>query len=100
MALLENGFRSNVVTGLAIGLGAAILAPVIIPLVAAIAKPLAKATIKGGLLLYERGREVVAEAGEVVEDLVAEVKSEMAQGSNGTEAVVGQAVEPRKEVGG
>ncbi len=100
MALLENGLKGNVVTGLAIGIGAAILTPVIIPLVAAIAKPLAKATIKGGLLLYERGREVVAEAGEVVEDLVAEVKSEMAQASNGTEAVVGQAGESRKEVGG
>lgn len=100
MALLENGLKGNVVTGLGIGIGALILAPVIIPLVATIAKPLVKATIKGGLILYERGREVVAEAGEVVEDLVAEVKAEMAQELNETEAVVGQAVESRKEGGG
>jgi len=79
MALLGNGLKGNIMTGLAIGIGVAILAPVIIPVVAAIAKPLSKAAIKGGVLLYERGKEVVAEAGEVIEDLVAEAKSEIAE---------------------
>lgn len=79
MALFENGFKGNILTGLAIGLGATILAPVVAPVVAAIAKPLAKAAIKGGVLLYEKGRETVAEVGEVVEDLVAEAKTEIAE---------------------
>lgn len=82
MALLDNGFKGNILTGLTIGLGATILAPVIMPVVAAIAKPLAKAAIKGGVLLYEKGRETVAEVGEVVEDLVAEAKTEIAEAQN------------------
>jgi hypothetical protein len=79
MALMDKGFTGNLITGLAIGIGAAILAPIVIPAVAAVAKPLAKAALKGGLLLYERGKEAVAEAGEVIEDLVAEAKSEIAE---------------------
>ena len=86
--LLGNGLKGNVVTGLAIGIGAAILAPVIIPLAASIFKPLAKATIKGGITLYEKGQEMVAEAGEVVEDLVAEAKAELAQVPTDTGSVV------------
>ena len=81
MALIKNGLPGTLMTGLAIGIGAAILAPIIIPAVAAVAKPLAKATIKGGVLLYERGKEVVAEAGEVIEDLMAEAKAEIAEAS-------------------
>jgi len=79
MALLDNGFRGNLMTGLAIGIGAAILAPIVIPAVAAVAKPLAKAALKGGILLYDRGKEAVAEAGEVIEDLMAETKAEIAE---------------------
>jgi hypothetical protein len=82
MALLD-GLKGNLVTGLAIGIGAAVLAPVVIPVLASVAKPLAKAVIKGGLLMYERGKEAAAELGEVVEDVVAEAKAEMAQGQNG-----------------
>jgi hypothetical protein len=79
MALLDNGLRGNLITGLAIGIGAAILAPIVIPAVAAVAKPLAKAALKGGILLYDRGKEAVAEAGEVIEDLMAETKAEIAE---------------------
>lgn len=79
MALLDNGLKGNILAGLAIGIGASILAPVVIPVIASVAKPLAKAAIKGGIMLYEKGREVAAEAGEVVEDLVAEAKAEMAE---------------------
>jgi hypothetical protein len=79
MALLENGLKGSIVTGLAIGIGAAILAPVVIPVVASVAKPLVKAVIKGGILAYERGRETFAEAGEMFEDVVAEAKSELAE---------------------
>ncbi len=79
MALLDNALKGNIVTGLAIGIGAAILAPIVIPVVAGVAKPLAKAAIKGGILLLEKGKETVAEAGEVMEDLVAEVRAELAE---------------------
>jgi hypothetical protein len=41
------------------------------------AKPLAKGVIKTGVMLYDRGHEAIAELGEVIEDFVAEVKSEL-----------------------
>jgi hypothetical protein len=77
MALFDNGFRVG--AGLAIGLGAIILAPIVIPVVAAVAKPLVKAGIKGGLLLFEKSKEVLAETQEMIEDLTAEVKAELHQ---------------------
>jgi hypothetical protein len=97
MAIWENGLKGNIMTGLGIGIGMAILGPVLVPVVASIAKPLAKAAIKGGVILYEKGREAVAEAGEVIEDLVAEAKSELSHPPNGS--AVG-AAESGQEKGG
>src|SRR5271169_6168753 len=79
MGLLDNGLKGTILTGLAIGIGAAVLAPAVIPVIAGVAKPVAKAAIKGGLVLFEKGKETFAELGEVVEDLVAEAKSEIAE---------------------
>jgi CheY-specific phosphatase CheX len=79
MALFDDVLKGNIVTGLAIGIGAAILAPVVIPLFANIAKPLAKATIKGGIQLFEHGKEAFAEVAEITEDIVAEAKAELAE---------------------
>ena len=75
MALFDNGF--SVSTGLVIGIGALILAPVVVPVLAVAAKPLMKAGLKGGILLYEKGQEMIAEAQELFEDLAAEVKAEL-----------------------
>jgi len=83
MAIFENGLKGNIITGLAIGIGAAVLSPAVISAVAGVAKPLVKAAIKGGIMVYEKGREVVAETGEVVEDIVAEVKAEMTEEQKG-----------------
>ena len=79
MAIFDNGLKGTIFGGLAIGIGSAILAPIVIPILASVAKPLAKASIKGGLMLFEKGKEVVAETQEVVEDLVAEAKAELAE---------------------
>ena len=78
MGLFDNGLKGNIFSGLAIGIGAAVLAPTILPILVGAAKPLLKAAIKGGIVLYDRGKESFAEVGEVVEDLVAEVKAELA----------------------
>ncbi len=82
MALFDNGLKGNVLTGLAIGIGASIFAPQLIPALAGIVKPIAKAAIKGSLVLYEKSKESVAEVGEMMEDIVAEVKAEMAESNN------------------
>lgn len=82
MGLLDNGLKGNILTGLAIGIGAAVLAPAVIPAVANVAKPLLKAAIKTGLIMYEKGKETAAELSEVFEDIVAEAKSEVAEAQN------------------
>jgi hypothetical protein len=80
MALLEDGILAGngMATGLLVGIGAAVLVPVLFPAVATAAKPLLKGAIKLGVSLYEKGNEAIAEVSEVIEDLVAEAKSEMA----------------------
>jgi hypothetical protein len=79
MGILDNGLKGNIFTGLAIGIGAAVLGPAILPVIVGAAKPIVKAAIKGGILLYEKGKENFAEVGEVLEDMVAEVKAELAE---------------------
>ncbi|MCU0580421.1 MAG: DUF5132 domain-containing protein [Desulfobacterota bacterium] len=86
MGFFDNGLKGNIVTGLAIGIGSSILAPVVIPVLASVVKPMAKAAIKGGVLVYQKGREMAAEAQEVVEDLVAEVKAELDETGAGAAA--------------
>lgn len=76
MGFLDNAVKGTVLTGLAIGIGVAVLAPVVLPVLAGVAKPLVKAAMKSGLLLYNKSKEVVAEIGEVTEDLWAEAKTE------------------------
>jgi len=69
--------KGNIVSGLAIGIGSAIIAPLVIPALSKAAKPLAKAAIKGGLVLYETSKEKLAEAQELMDDLLAEAKAEL-----------------------
>jgi hypothetical protein len=76
MAIWDYRPKADIWTGVAIGVGL-LVAPVVIPMVAAAARPLLKAALKGGFVLYEKGREVVAEVMEVTEDLVEEAKSEV-----------------------
>ena len=62
------------------GVAAVVLLPVLVPVAAGkLGKPLAKATIKGGIVLYEKGKGVIAEVGETLEDIIAEAKAELAE---------------------
>jgi Protein of unknown function (DUF5132) len=63
----------NVVTGLAIGVGALIAWPLIGP----VARPLAKSVIKGGLIAYRQAEQLYAGAIEGVGDIVAEAQQEV-----------------------
>ncbi len=76
MALTDLVPRGNIWTGVAIGVGL-LIAPVVVPALAGAARPVIKAVLKGGFLLYEKGREMVAEVSEMAEDLVEEAKAEV-----------------------
>jgi galactitol-specific phosphotransferase system IIC component len=97
MSLIDD-LKGNVVSGLLIGIGAAILAPVVLPILASIAKPVAKAAVKGGIMMYEKGKEVVAETGEMLEDIVAEAKAELAEEQHAAEAGAGTAGEAMENI--
>ena len=71
---VKNAYQNNPVQTIAIGIGVAIVAPTVLPL----AKPLAKAAIKGGVSIYEKTKSAIAETGEVIGDIVAEAKAEVA----------------------
>ncbi len=62
---------------IALGIGAVVLAPIVIPVIAKASKPLVKATIKNSLGLYKKGRSAIAEAGEVLQDIIAEANAEL-----------------------
>lgn len=72
MALFE-----KVGTPILIGVGALILAPMLFPAVGSILKPIAREAVKGGLILVSKGRELVAETIESLEDIAAEAKAEL-----------------------
>ena len=83
MALIEDIFKGNAITGVAVGAAALFLGPTILPTIGRALRPVAKTMIKGGIMLY---RETVDGIGELTTDLVAEAKSELEQdGHNGIE---------------
>jgi hypothetical protein len=93
MSALENLFKGgNIVTGLAIGIGAAVVAPAITPVL----RPVAKSLLKAGLIAYDQGRVAFAELNEHTSDLVAEARSELADAGHGAEATP-EAAEERSE---
>lgn len=79
MALLNMSNGMKVGTGLVIGAAAVLLAPVVLPVVTGVLKSLMKAGIKGGLILYEKGKVMAEETKETLEDLTAEARAEMSQ---------------------
>lgn len=86
MPKLQEILNNDVAKGAALGIGAAAVAAAAIPIVLTASRPLARAAIKSGLIFLEKGREMMAVAGEDLEDLVAEVKSELAMARSGLAA--------------
>lgn len=67
-------YQNDPLKTIAIGVGAVIIAPT----VASLLKPVAKATIKTGVILYQKKtKETIAETGEQLGDLVAEAQAEV-----------------------
>jgi Protein of unknown function (DUF5132) len=79
MALIEDMFKGNLATGLAVGIGAVLLGPTVIETVGRVLRPAAKAVIKGGMVFY---RETLSEVGEMVSDLLAEARAELEQAAH------------------
>lgn len=78
MPKMQELFKNDLARGVALGVSAALVAAAAIPIIVTTTRPLARAALKSSLLVYEKGREALAEAGEHFDDLVAEVRAEMA----------------------
>src|SRR5271156_4954803 len=72
MALIEDMFKGNALTGVAVA-AALFLGPTILPTIGRALRPVAKTVIKGGIVLY---RETVAGIGELTTPLGAGAKRE------------------------
>ncbi|MCF7984062.1 MAG: DUF5132 domain-containing protein [Thiohalocapsa sp.] len=70
---------SGFAKGVAFGLGVAVLLPVAAMALAPVTRPLARSAIKAGLVAFEKGREAATELGEMLDDLVAEVRDELVE---------------------
>lgn len=82
MPKIEDITKNASPVGIAIGLGAAVFATIVVPALPTLvrsARPTARLALKSGLVILERGRELVAEVTEEFEDMIAEVKSELQQ---------------------
>jgi hypothetical protein len=77
MPQLNTFAKSKAVRNTAIGVGVAVLVPVAITFLAPYVRPAARSVVKAGLVVLEKTKEAAAEVGEVMEDLVAEVRDEL-----------------------
>lgn len=89
MALFEDLTESFFPNAL-IGVGAVLLAPIVVPAVASGLRPVVKSVIKGGLIVTDKVNAMVAEAGEQLDDIMAEVRAEMAQTVPATEGAASE----------
>ena len=78
--------RDDLLKGTAIGIGLTVLVPVAVAVVIPVVRPLVRSLVKAGIHVYERGREVVEEFGEAVDDVRAEVQQELFEFIRGTPA--------------
>ena len=76
MALLDKDAR-NVLIGIGVGVGFAALFPGVAPILKDAGRPLAKASIKRGITVFEKNRETFSRWAEVLEDLIAEARSDL-----------------------
>src|SRR5712692_2226784 len=80
MALFDDvveRLTSSWVSSVLVGVGVALVAPIVVPALMVGMRPLAKAVVKGGMMMYDKGAEVIAEAGEQLSDMMAEARSEL-----------------------
>ena len=82
MALIESLFKGW--GGMLVGFGAGMAAPTLFPDAGAAVRPLAKRALKGILSAAETLKSAAAEATEQMNDLVAEVRAERANGDGGS----------------
>jgi hypothetical protein len=93
MALWDDALKGSFPTIL-VGIGVALAAPILLPAAAAGLRPLTKTMIKGGLYVADSVKELMAEAGEQLSDMIAEVRAEQAAEAAAASAASAAEVKP------
>jgi len=75
---LAEGFGESLLPVLLIGAAVVVLTPLVVPAVLAGMRPVAKTLVKGGVLVYDKAREMAAEVSKQMSDVVAEARAELA----------------------
>jgi hypothetical protein len=65
-----------------VGIGAVLTVPTMLPAIGHAMRPVMKAAVNTGLMAYGTARETVAEVGEQINDLIAEVREELEDGKH------------------
>jgi hypothetical protein len=66
---------------LALGALAFMAAPQIIAAVGSVVRPVAKTGIKGGMLVYDKGKDIFSGTVDSIQDVASEARSELSKGS-------------------
>ena len=77
MALIDKDER-KILLGVGIGMAGLTLLRQVLPSFGGLGRPLAKAAIKSGINFYDKSRESLSRFAEVMEDLAAEARQEIA----------------------
>lgn len=77
MVPLNELLKNQTLKNTAIGIGAAILVPIVAKTLAPFVRPVSRSALKISVVAFEKGRETFAEFGEIIDDMVAEVREEM-----------------------
>jgi hypothetical protein len=77
----------------AIGLGIAVAVPVAVAFLAPYLRPVLRSAVKGGVVAFEKGKEAVAQVGESMDDLVAEIRDELREEREAAIAAMHEAAE-------
>ena len=93
---MDDMFKGNAVTGVAVGLAAIVLGPTVFAAIGRVLRPAAKSAIKGGIVAY---RAMITEAGEFASDLIEEARSELEVAGRTAEAATAAVSPPRAEHG-
>jgi hypothetical protein len=93
MAIFGDLIKNDLAKGIAIGLGVAAAGVLLAPAL----RPVTRGALKSGILLVEKGREFMAEASEQLEDLVAEVRAELAEHEMAMQDMVQDVAEAAEE---
>jgi len=75
MSLINNSMRGNIVTGLAIGIGALLVVPVTIRMLSSVFRPVAEGAVKGSVFLYDKGVQLATGAWDTASRMMSDAQS-------------------------